>query len=212
MQLRIPVHAESLGVLCSFSVFDRDEGSRVTYFEGETDTDITPRRVFAIPGHPFRQPGSPLAPVARSLSGALNLLHVKNTDEGDTKKRQEHIRIIRKDKNHGEKILQKMIKSGNRRFNSTYTIRLRGPVSQSVRAFHPRGLHLHQCGETAAQSTDGVPNACMPFRFKDINIVQDSGCLSSLHISSSLPCRVCTHWVTDSTTMHSRNLLKDIIL
>lgn len=91
MQLRIPVHAESLGVLCSFSVLDRDEGSRVMYFEGETDTDklshATIRPVFAIPGHPFRQPGSPLAPVARSLSGALSLLHVKNTDEGDTKKR-----------------------------------------------------------------------------------------------------------------------------
>lgn len=45
-------------------------------------------------------------------------------------------------------------KKCNRRVNSTYTIRLRGPVSQSVRAFHPRGLH--QCGETAAQSTDGA--------------------------------------------------------
>ena len=57
-----------------------------------------------------------------------------------------------------------------------------------------------------------VSNAYMPFRFRDVNIVQDSGCLSSLHISSSLPRRVCTHWVSDSTIMHSRNLLKDISL
>ena len=109
MQLRIPVHAESLGVRCGFSVFERDEGSRVTYFEGETDTDITPRRVFAIPGHPFRQPGSPLAPVARSLSGALNLLHVKNTDEGDTKKRQEHIRIMGKNSAKNDKKWQSQV-------------------------------------------------------------------------------------------------------
>ncbi len=102
MRLRIPVHAESLGVLDDFAVFlflIETKESRVTYFEGETDTDTSHSdgRVFAITGHPFRQPGSPLAPVARSLSGALNLLHVKNTDEGDAKKRLEHIRTMGKD-------------------------------------------------------------------------------------------------------------------